>query len=57
MPLRATQRETCEGSSDNVVMPMEEFRKTIDGAIRIARNFDNGEERNEQLWIIVLVHF
>ena len=43
MPLRATQRETCEGSSDNVVMPMEEFRKTIDGAIRIARNFDNGE--------------
>ena len=45
MPLRATQRETCEGSSDNVVMPMEEFRKTIDGAIRIARNFDNGEKR------------
>ena len=45
MPLRATQRETCEGSSDNVVMPMDEFRRTIDGAIRIARNFDNGDKR------------
>ena len=37
MPLRATQRETCEGTSDNVVMPMDEFRRTIDGAVRIAR--------------------
>lgn len=42
MPLRATQRETCVGSSDNVVMPLEEFRRTIDGAIRIARSFDSG---------------
>jgi len=42
MPLRATQRETCEGTSDNVVMPMDEFRRTIDGAVRIARQFHNG---------------
>jgi hypothetical protein len=42
MPVRATQRETCQGSSDNVVVPMEEFKKALDGAVRIARSFDDG---------------
>jgi len=42
MPLRATARETCQGSSDNVVVPIEEFKRTIDGAVRIARSFDDG---------------
>ena len=42
MPLRATTRETCQGSSDNVVVPISEFKQTMDGAIRIARNFDDG---------------
>lgn len=37
MPLRSTSRETCVGSSDNVVVPIEEFRATMDGALRIAR--------------------
>lgn len=37
MPLRATARETCQGSSDNVMVPIEEFKKTLDGAVRIAR--------------------
>ena len=42
MPLRSMQRETCHGSSDNVVVPVDEFIRTIDGAVRIARNFDDG---------------
>lgn len=37
MPLRATQRETCLGSSDSVTVPIDEFRRTVDGALRIAR--------------------
>ena len=40
MPLRANKRETCKGSSDNVFVPIDEFEKTLDGAVRIAR-FDN----------------
>jgi hypothetical protein len=31
-------RETCVGSSDDVVIPIEEFRSLIDGAVRIARS-------------------
>lgn len=42
MPLRSTSRETCHGSSDNVIAPIEEFKATIDGAVRLARNFDDG---------------
>jgi hypothetical protein len=37
MPVRSQTRETCQGSSDNVVVPIEEFKKTLDGAVRIAR--------------------
>lgn len=37
MPIRSLKRETCEGTSDNVVVPLEEFKTTIDGALRIAR--------------------
>jgi hypothetical protein len=37
MPLRSRTRETCVGSSDNVVVPIDEFRATMDGAVRIAR--------------------
>lgn len=37
MPLRSNRRETCQGSSDNVFIPPDEFRSTIDGAVRIAR--------------------
>jgi hypothetical protein len=42
MPVRATQRETCQGTSDNVVVPMNEFKMALDGAVRIARSFDDG---------------
>lgn len=42
MPLRSLTRETCVGSSDNVKIPIDEFRKTMDGALRIARSFDDG---------------
>jgi hypothetical protein len=37
MPLRTMQRETCVGSSDSVTVPIDEFQRTIDGAVRIAR--------------------
>jgi hypothetical protein len=42
MPLRAVDRETCVGSSDNVKIPVEEFRRTVDGAMRLARSYDDG---------------
>jgi capsular polysaccharide biosynthesis protein len=42
MPLRSLNRETCVGSSDNVKISIDEFRKTMDGALRIARSFDDG---------------
>jgi hypothetical protein len=37
MPLRASSRETCRGSSDSVTVPIDEFRAVVDGAVRIAR--------------------
>ncbi|CAE7543467.1 Eogt [Symbiodinium microadriaticum] len=37
MPVRSVTRETCQGSSDNVMVPMEEFRRALDGAVRVAR--------------------
>jgi hypothetical protein len=37
MPMRSMQRETCHGSSDNVFVNREEFARTLDGAVRLAR--------------------
>ncbi len=42
MPIRSRTRETCHGSSDNVVVPIAEFRAALDGAVRLARQFDAG---------------
>lgn len=42
MPMRSLHRETCHGSSDNVMVDIEEFTRTMDGAVRLARNFDDG---------------
>lgn len=42
MPMRSLQRETCHGSSDNIHVDLDEFRRTLDGAVRVARNFDDG---------------
>jgi protein O-GlcNAc transferase len=42
LPLRAKTRETCQGSSDNVMVPIDEFKLTMDGALRLARSFDDG---------------
>jgi hypothetical protein len=42
MPLRAVERETCKGSSDNVKVPIDEFKRTLDGAVRLARGYDDG---------------
>mmetsp|Transcript_19965 Transcript_19965/g.28603 ORF Transcript_19965/g.28603 Transcript_19965/m.28603 type:complete len:582 (+) Transcript_19965:16-1761(+) len=42
MPLRSHVREHCQGSSDSVTVPIEEFKQTMDGALRIARSFDDG---------------
>lgn len=42
MGVRSRQRETCHGTSDNVVVPIDDFTAAIDGAIRLARNFDGG---------------
>jgi protein O-GlcNAc transferase len=38
MPLRSLQRETCIGTSDDVVVPVGEFRILMDGAVRLARS-------------------
>lgn len=37
MPIRSTLKESCVGSSDTVTVPLEEFERTVDGAVRIAR--------------------
>lgn len=42
MPLRSLEQVTCKGSSDNVPIDKGEFRETIDGAVRLARSFDDG---------------
>ena len=42
MPLRLTTPITCQGSSDNLKVEIPEFRIALDGAIRIARSFDDG---------------
>jgi hypothetical protein len=42
MPVRAIQRETCVGTSDTVMVPLGDFRSAVDGALRLARNFDDG---------------
>ena len=42
MPMRSTSQVTCQGTSDNVHVPVDEFRATMDGAVRVARNFDDG---------------
>lgn len=42
MPLRLTSPITCEGTSDNLIVDIDEFRTALDGAVRIARNFDRG---------------
>jgi len=42
LPVRSLKKETCVGSSDNVFAPMEELEKALDGAVRLARNYDDG---------------
>ena len=42
MPVRAQERETCDKTSDNVLVPIDEFRLALDGAVRLARSFDDG---------------
>lgn len=42
MALRARQRESCHGTSDNIIVPLDEFQATVDGAVRLARTFDGG---------------
>ncbi|RYH27483.1 hypothetical protein EON65_13270 [archaeon] len=42
MPVRAHTRETCVGSSDTITVPIDEFRQVLDGAVRLARQFDTG---------------
>ena len=42
MPLRLTTPITCQGSSDNLKVDIPEFRVALDGAVRIARSFDDG---------------
>jgi hypothetical protein len=41
-PLRTTQRVSCHGSSDDVPVDAEEFERALDGAVRVARSFDDG---------------
>ncbi len=37
MPMRTTIRESCVGSSDTIMVQIDEFTKAMDGALRIAR--------------------
>jgi len=37
MPMRSLKRESCVGSSDTITVPLDEFERTMDGALRIAR--------------------
>lgn len=42
LPMRSTAQVTCSGSSDSIPVDKDEFEKALDGAIRLARNFDGG---------------
>ena len=42
VPIRSRTRETCVGSSDNVQVPIAEFRAALDAAVRLARQYDSG---------------
>lgn len=42
LPMRSNVRETCVGSSDSVIVPLREFARALDGAIRLARSYDDG---------------
>lgn len=42
IPIRSRTRETCQGSSDNVQVPIPEFRSALDAAVRVARQYDSG---------------
>ncbi|GMI11922.1 hypothetical protein TrVE_jg12538 [Triparma verrucosa] len=42
MPMRTKKRVTCQGSSDDVYVEVDEFERTLDGAVRIAREFNRG---------------
>ena len=42
MPLRTTQAVSCSGSSDAIPVDVKEFRAALDGAVRLARSFDDG---------------
>lgn len=42
MPLRLTTAISCQGTSDSLTVDVDEFRQALDGAVRIARSFDQG---------------
>ena len=42
MPIRSCVREKCNRTSDNILVPIDVFRTTMDGAVRIARSFGPG---------------
>mmetsp|Transcript_12191 Transcript_12191/g.24790 ORF Transcript_12191/g.24790 Transcript_12191/m.24790 type:complete len:597 (+) Transcript_12191:148-1938(+) len=43
MPMRTRTQVTCHGTSDDVHVEVEEFGRAFDGAVRLARNFDDGQ--------------
>lgn len=42
MPMRSMDRVACQGTSDDVTVPLDLFEATLDGAVRIARSFAHG---------------
>lgn len=40
MGVRASVRESCQGSSDSITVPIDDFTKAVDGAVRLARYFE-----------------
>ena len=42
MPLRSTRPVTCKGTSDAIPVDAADFAAALDGALRVARSFDDG---------------
>mmetsp|Transcript_9904 Transcript_9904/g.34887 ORF Transcript_9904/g.34887 Transcript_9904/m.34887 type:complete len:215 (+) Transcript_9904:267-911(+) len=42
LPMRSTAPVQCRGSSDAIPVDVNEFRAVLDGALRLARSFDDG---------------
>ena len=42
MPMRTLAQVSCKGSSDAIPVEKDEFARTVDAAVRVARSFGGG---------------